>query len=97
MGADNIYLTIKGGNPDYVRRKFKAKQKDDAIEYGSGSYQGNWSNVDDIQFTDKIFKTSNEAYKYLFEHCKKWDDGLVVQARDDKGSLFWLLGACVAI
>ena len=96
MGADNIFLIVKGGNQTYVRRRFKEKHENDLHEYGHDAYAGTWGNVDDVKFTGKTFKSKDEAMEYLYDNCKKWDDGLVVEYRNSEGQLVWMIGACVA-
>lgn len=102
MGAEDVTLTVKGGNQTHVKRKVAKACEEAQYESGHGGYTGTWAEWNGrVSFHDKIFQSKCEAYNYLFGDsergvCEKWDDAIAVQFRNEAGQLNWLVGAIVS-
>jgi hypothetical protein len=92
MGACYVERTVKGGNEKYVIDRFKSMQRDAAYENGH-SYSGDINMAYGIEFTNKVFKSHNDATEFLMYTCQKYDNALVCQYRNKQGQLVWLIGA----
>jgi hypothetical protein len=109
MGAEDQSFTVVGGNEQHVRSRIKAAHENDLHECGHGGYTGSWAEWNGgVDFHNETFKNKTLAYDYLFGKftkkagkevytpgvVQKWEDAIVVQYRNDKGQLVWLVGAC---
>jgi hypothetical protein len=107
MGAEDRAFSILGCNETCVRQKIKEKHEQHLHDYGHRGYTGSWAEWNGgVKFHTHIgvFKTQEKAYEYLFGKygkksykpgvVQKWEDAIVVQYRDNKGKLVWMVGAC---
>lgn len=79
MGADFDDLTLDGKlTVSEVRKRFKDYQDECSHESGN-SYSGRLNMCPDLTIENKEFNSQSEAYDYLNETCKKWENAIAVK------------------
>jgi len=65
-------------------------------DYGHAGYSGSFAECGESQFTHKVFDTTDEAYKWVFDTAEKWGPALIVtvQAPANKFSTYYMGAWC---
>jgi len=71
MGAATLIRTYKGLTRKQVETRVQQDKRQDEMEDGC-SYSGSWGVKSGINFVNRTFKSSDDAYEYIEENNDKW-------------------------
>jgi hypothetical protein len=96
MGAEFQTMTVDGIlDRKAVGLAFAKAQDQDRYSNGH-EYSGGFGMADGLTFVDAEFGNHDMAYRYLDDHCKKWEAAQAVKYLSDDGTKTWLIGAWCA-
>ena len=89
MGASFHELVTKTDCQDKAREEINRCQREELEEYGNGDgYPDSFYGIGSFNWTEKEFKSVDEAREYVQNNTEKWKPGLVVKVmKNSKGKM----------
>lgn len=99
MGASFQTMILPASLSDEeIKSKFRDVQDQDRYENGH-SYSGGFGMAKGLRLEPRTFDNPDDAWKYLEDHCQKWDEAKAVRARQPDSvtnPIIWCIGAWCA-
>ena len=85
MGSCNVSTYVSGDKSRQDIRQHIQNLRSENRDYNGHQegYSGDWQTIDQINFSDKIFNTEEEAHEYALDNTKKWE-GMAVRYKQIK-------------
>jgi len=90
MGATYNSVMIRAKTTQALEKKFNAVLRSLTREYGTDPYNGTLSTTDGLKICpDKVFKTRQEADKWLDDNTDKWLEAVAVKCSEAPTQKMW--------